>query len=140
MKENSKLCVKQNLKSAYENNYNLIKSSTINECRDEFYKMLNTISINYAKEKYIDDKYDCMILNFWSAVNYGAILTCYGVQCLCEKLGYESKVINLIGNPEGINCKFEESFAYEFAKKYLKLTQRVKTYDDFFKLIVIIKV
>lgn len=134
LKENSKLCVKQNLKSAYENNYNLIKSSTINECRDEFYKMLNTISINYAKEKYIDDKCDCMILNFWSAVNYGAILTCYGVQCLCEKLGYESKVINLIGNPEGINCKFEESFAYEFAKKYLKLTQRVKTYDDFFKL------
>jgi len=77
----------------------------------------------------------CMIINFWSAINYGAILTCYGVQCLAEKLGKNAKVINYIGYPKSVNCKnFKKSFAYNFAKKYMNLTKEVKTYDDFYKL------
>ena len=77
----------------------------------------------------------CMIINFWSAINYGAILTCYGVQCLTEKLGKNAKVINYIGYPKSVNCKkFKKSFSYKFAKKYLNLTNEVKTYDDFYKL------
>ncbi len=134
LNKNSKLCIRQKLKNACSSNYNLIKSSTINKERDNFYKTLDEMTINDAKQKYIDGKCDCMILNFWSAINYGAILTCFGVQCLCEKLGYDSRIINLIGNPNGISCKFEESFANDFANKYLKLTQKVKSYDDFYKL------
>ena len=74
---------------------------------------------------------NCMILNYWYAHNYGAALTCYGVQCLAEKIGLSPKVINYIP-------KFQEtypnSFSEEFAEKYLKLTEKVENFGDFINL------
>lgn len=81
-----------------------------------------------------DDTCDCMILNFWSACNYGAILTCYGVQCLMEQLNQNTKVINFVGYPNYVECKdFNLSFAKKFADKYLKLTTQVNDYNDLYK-------
>lgn len=97
-------------------------------------KICPVLNKEYIKY-YSDDIADCMIINFWSAVNYGAILTCFGIQCLVEKLGKNGKIINYIGYPKSVRCvDFKKSFAYNFAKKYLNLTSEVKTYDDFYKL------
>ena len=62
------------------------------------------------------DNSKTMILNLWPCVNYGASLTCYGVQCLLERLGYFPKVINYVPK---IRLKYEGSFAENFAKKQL---------------------
>lgn len=74
---------------------------------------------------------DCMILNLWSCVNYGAALTCYGVQCLAESLGLSSKVIHYVPK---IALVYKGSFAEKFAKKYLNLTTPVQNYNDFLLL------
>ena len=74
---------------------------------------------------------DCMILNLWSCVNYGAALTCYGVQCLAESLGLSSKVIHYVPK---IALVYKGSFAEKFAKKYLNLTAPVQNYNDFLLL------
>lgn len=74
---------------------------------------------------------DCMILNLWSCVNYGAALTCYGVQCLMESLGQNARIINYIPK---IKLAYKGSFAEEFAKKYLNLTEPIKNYHDFISL------
>ncbi len=82
-----------------------------------------------------NNKCDCMILNFWPAINYGALLTCYGVYCLAEKLGKDARVINYVSFPKEVNCDdFEQSFANKFSKKYMKLTNKIKTYDDLYQL------
>lgn len=81
------------------------------------------------------NKCDCMILNFWPAINYGALLTCYGVYCLAEKLGKDARVINYVSFPKAVKCDdFEKSFANKFSKKYMKLTDKAENYDDLYRL------
>lgn len=67
-----------------------------------------------------------MILNFWPCQNYGALMTCYGVKCLMEKLGKKSKVINYF--PKTVfRDRYSGSFTENFAEKYLDLTTNVRT-------------
>ena len=79
----------------------------------------------------IKDKVDCLILNLWSCTNYGASLTCWGVQCLAENLGYKAKVINY--KPK-IGLAYKNTFAEKFANQYLHLTDSVNNYNDFIAL------
>lgn len=91
--------------------------------------------LDYVKkevEKTYQNNCDCMVVNLWFAVNYGAILTCYGVKCLLEKLGYKTKVVNFI-DPAKRNW-FKDSFAVNFSKKYLNLTTFCETYEQLHKL------
>ncbi len=91
--------------------------------------------IQYVKndiEKTYLNKCDCMIVNLWFAVNYGAILTSFGVKCLLEKLGYSAKVVNFIDAAK--RNWFKDSFAKDFSKKYLNLTDFCETYEEFHKL------
>lgn len=74
---------------------------------------------------------DCMILNYWFSLNYGAALTCYGVQCLAEKVGLNPKVINYIAR---YRDTYPNSFSEKFAQKYLNLTEPVKNFEDLYKL------
>ena len=83
-------------------------------------------------KKNFDNKADCMIINFWYALNYGASLTCYGTLCLTEKLGLNTKVINFV--PEIFRKKYPESFSEKFANKYLNLTNPCHNYYDLLKL------
>ena len=73
---------------------------------------------------------DCMVLNLWPAVNYGAMLTCFGLQCLLEDMGLNVRIINYIFDIKQ-NKNYSKSFAKPFADKYLKLTKPIKTHDDF---------
>ena len=118
-----------------------LNSDSINRCNtNKFFnnyfpeKCSLEIDNNYTQplEK---EKYDCCILNYWSSQNYGAILTCLGLQCLLNKLGKNAKVINYIGYPKRTKClNFKKSFSYKFADKYLNLTNKVETYEDFYRL------
>lgn len=134
LSKNAKLMEKQPIESALKGNPNLIESPILHKDRDKFFKKMNEKSINDLKRYYLDDYCDCMILNFWSALNYGAILTCFGVQCLLEKLGYSAKVINYVSYPQELDCDYEKSFTNKFATKYLNLTKPIKTYNDLFSL------
>ena len=82
-----------------------------------------------------NNKCDCMIINFWSAINYGALLTCFGVYCLAQKLDKSAKVINYVGYPKDVKCEdFKKSFASRFAEKYMNLTSEINDYNDLYNL------
>lgn len=137
LQKNAKLCKKVPLKYATEGNPNLVKSSVFHEKRQEFFENTDIKNLKEKVNKYLDDdncdKCDTMILNFWFAVNYGAILTCYGVQCLLEKLGQKTKVINYVADSSQ-ELKYKNSFSEHFAEKYLNLTTPCNDYKDFLNL------
>lgn len=135
LKKNAKFCQKVPLKYAIEGNPNLTKPSVFHEKRSEFFENSGIKTLKDKVDKYINlnDKCDAMVLNYWFAVNYGAILTCYGVQCLLEKLGQKTKVINYITDFSQ-KLKFENSFSEDFSKKYLNLTAPCKNMNDFINL------
>ena len=123
------------LKKAFLGNPNIKKPTIAHINREVFFTNIDNMRLDENVARNLEDKCDCMILNFWSAVNYGAILTCYGIQCLLEKLGYYPKIINYIGYPKSVGCKdFEKSFSNKFAQKYFNLTKEVNAYEDFYSL------
>ena len=78
------------------------------------------------KEKTISD---CMIMNFWSCHNYGALLTCFGVQELIKRCGLSCQIINYFPHPYFIK-KYKGSFTEDFATKYFNLTHQCYNYQD----------
>lgn len=131
IKNKLKVVKKVPIKYAIKGNPNLVGSSKFHTESANFFKLIQKRTLKETLDYCLSGGADCMILNYWFAVNYGAILTCYGVQCLAEKLGFSAKVINYRPN---ITYKYEGSFSESFANKYLNLTEEVKTYDDFVKL------
>lgn len=132
LKKDAKIIKKTPISAATKRNINIYKSSTLHNKRDEFFMNLDTMSIHENKERILNNKCDVMMLNFWSSMNYGAILTALGIQSLVEKLGYNGKVINYIDALRKEHIK--NSFCEKFANKYLNLTTKVETYDDFLEL------
>ncbi len=133
LSKNAKIFKKVPIKYAKKGNRNLCLPSTVHKNREMFFENLDKLSINKNKRFVLDDKCDCMVLNFWYSVNYGAALTGYGVICLLEKLGLNAKTINYVSdkiNPE----KFMDTFSYKFGKKYLNLTSPCQNFDDFINL------
>lgn len=119
-------------KYAINKNPNIVMPTRIdNEKREEFMNLIEKHTIKDSFGYCMDDKADCMILNFWHAINYGAILTCYGVQCLAEKLGLNTKVINYLTT---YKKDYPNSFTEKFANKYLNLTKPINYVEDFINL------
>lgn len=119
-------------KKAINGNPNLIMPTKVDKRkRETFMNLVKTNTVQEAFEYCMEDKADCMILNYWHAINYGAILTCYGVQCLAEKIGLKPKVINYLTT---FKKDFPGSFSEKFAQKYLNLTEPVKNMEDFIAL------
>ena len=79
-----------------------------------------------------NNKADCMILNLWYSLNYGAGLTCYGTLCLMNGLGLNAKVINFV--PQNFKNRFSGSFSEKFGNKYLNLTNPCVDYFDLAEL------
>ena len=132
LKENSKIVKKMRLKKAMECNGNIYKPSEPHQNRELFFYNYEKLTLNENKKLVLDDKADCMIINLWYSVNYGAALTCYGVKCLFEKLGLKAKVINFV--PDDFKEKYNNSFSQRFAKKYLDLTKPCNTVQDLMSL------
>ena len=130
LKEKSILYKSINIKHAIIGNPNLIKPSVFHKNRKNFFLNIDKMLLRDNVDRNLNNKCDIMIINFWYAVNYGASLTCYGVQCLIEKLGLFPKVINYIPDFSK-TLKYKGSFSEAFAKKYLNLTKKCNTYKDF---------
>lgn len=133
LKKNAILCKKRKLESGIRSNQNIIKPSTINKKRESFFKNLDKMNLKENLEMLFSNKCDCMIINYWYATNYGASLTCLGVQSLIEKLGKTAKIINYTPYFSK-NLIYEKGFAKVFADKYLHLTTPCKNYADFEQL------
>lgn len=132
LQHNAKVCKKVPIKYALKGNPNLSHSTKLHKNRDLFYNQLDQLSIAQNKKIVLDDKCDCMVLNLWYSVNYGACLTAYGVICLLEKLGLNAKTINYV--PWGKDSYYNNSFSEKFGYKYLNLTNPCENYSDFLGL------
>ena len=80
----------------------------------------------------ISQKYDCGILNFWFGSNYGAMLTCYGLQETIKSFGLNPRVVNYI--PAKYLTNYKGSKSDDFSNKYLKLTELCQNKDDLTEL------
>lgn len=94
--------------------------------RDKFFK-----DINKTLHTAVDDnlEYDYLCLNFWTSLNYGAVLTAYAFQTVLESLGYTNAHIDY--RYDHVKDKFDGSFTDEFARKYLHQTRQYYNYKDF---------
>ena len=133
LSKNKKIFSKVNKEKAFKGNLNLTSSSVAHKNRAKFFEILDKTTLKENVEKNLLNKCDCMILNFWACVNYGAILTCFGLQCLVEELGYETKVINYLPKAKAKKI-FKGSFCEKFANENLNLTKRINSIDDFIAL------
>lgn len=127
-----KLLKKVPVKYAIRSNGNLYRASTLHPNRNLFFNNLDRLTVKENCQIAIEDKCDCMVLNFWYSVNYGAALTGYGVICLLKKLGLNAKTINYVSALQDLNYK--GSFSEKFAQKYMNLSKRCESYDDFLNL------
>lgn len=95
--------------------------------RDKFFNDIKSKTLHTA----VDDnlKYDYLCLNFWTSLNYGAVLTAYAFQTVLESLGYTNAHIDY--RYDHIKNKFDGSFTDKFARKYLHQTRQCYNYKDF---------
>lgn len=131
-KQNKKFIKKVPLKYSLKKNPQIYKPVTPHKNRDMFFDLLDKESLKDTLDYCLNDKCDCMIINYWSAKNYGAILTCFGLQTLLENLNKKTKVINFV--PEQNKSNKVKTFSQKFAEKYLNLTKECNNYDDLINL------
>ncbi len=127
-----KLCKRVPVRIAKKFNGSLDKSTKSHRNRKMFFENLSTMTIAESVKKCLEDKFDAGIINYWWATtNYGALLTGYALQQVLNDLGYSSRLID----NKSMNLKKESdyigTFNYDFAKKYLKVTEPCITDSDF---------
>ncbi len=100
------------------------------ENKEKFYKLLETQSLSRATKEALKEKYDGVILNYWfSANNYGAVLTAYCIQqYLKEKFNKDFRLVNW--KTDFWSMRFPNSFCEKFAKEKLLLTKEFKHIED----------
>lgn len=76
--------------------------------------------------------YDYLCLNFWTSLNYGAVLTAYAMQSILDNMGLRNAHIDY--RYKHIKERFDGSFTDRFARKYLHRTPLCSCYKDFLKL------
>ena len=112
-------------------NPNILGSSVEHPQRDAFFEKITHESVTSALQYFTHDVSDCKIINYWFAVNYGAILTCYALQECIKKMGYTVKVINYM--TEDWRKKYHGSFSEKFAKTYINLTNEIHKKEELTK-------
>lgn len=117
----AKFCEKVPLKYAVKGNTFLIKPNEAHRLREAFFENLDTKSLKENVDICLGKIYDCAILNFWYCSNYGAILTCWALSHVLEKMGKTCRVVNYI--PPQYRKSFKGSKSENFAEKYLLLTE-----------------
>lgn len=131
LKKEFKLVKPVPFKMAIKGNPNMVKPTKPHSKRKDFMELINKHTLKDSLDYCLDNKADCMILNYWYAINYGAALTCYGVQCLTEKFGLNTKIINY---KPAFKKDYPNSFSEKFANKYFNLTAPINCYEDFLAL------
>ncbi len=117
-----KLLKKVPLKYALKGNPVFVKPCKHHKNRCDFFKDINVLNLKDAVKKNLSEKYDGVILNFWySANNYGAVLTAYCLQEYLKEFGKDYKLVNW--KPELWKKRFNGSFCEKFSKEHLSLTK-----------------
>ena len=132
IKHEFKLFEEVPLDVALKGNPNLTGSSKPHKNRDLFFENLDKMTLKENLDYTFNEKADCILLNLWFCVNYGALLTCYGLKKFLENNGLKTQVANYVH--ENFQTMVKDFFPMEFAKKHLDLTQECKTYTDLQKL------
>ena len=132
LKQDFIFCEKVPLKHAVYGNPSLVKATSMHKNREQFFANLDKMSLEENLDICLARKYDCGILNFWHTNNYGALLTCYGLQEYLKKSGFNAKVINYI--PLRWLSRFKGNISEEFSQKHLDLTTLCHSYEDLQKL------
>lgn len=132
IKYDLKLFKKVDIKYAIGGNPNIVGPSISHKKRNVILDNVDKLSFNENIATNFYDKCDCMIINFWFAKNYGAILTCYALQVVLKEMGFYAKVVNFF--PSEFNELYNNSFSEKFADKYLELTQKCYSYEDLDRL------
>ncbi len=132
IKKECKIFEQVPLKYAIKGNPCLVRSSIPHADRNAFFERFDKMSLkdNVAITK--GEKYDCGILNFWFCSNYGAMLTCYGLQETIKSFGLNPRVINYI--PAKYLTNYKGSKSDDFSNKYLKLTELCQNKNDLTEL------
>ncbi len=127
-----KILKKLPLKSALRGNLNISSPSPEHEHRAGFFALARKTTVTEALRFAASDVSDCKIVNFWFALNYGAMLTCYALQEALFLLGKSAMVINYM--PEDRRIDRAGSCADIFSRKYLYLTEPIHTRRELFAL------
>ena len=105
-------------------------SSKMHGNRDLFFKNLSNKNLKDNVDSCL--KYDYLCLNFWTSLNYGAILTAYAFQSVLDSMNYSNAHIDY--RYKHVRNNFKDSFTDNFARKYLHTTHQCKNFKDFTKL------
>ncbi|MBE6445201.1 MAG: 4Fe-4S dicluster domain-containing protein [Alphaproteobacteria bacterium] len=132
LKDQTKIFRKVPIKYAIKGNPCLVRSSIPHKDRNKFFARLDNMGLKDNVRITLGEKFDCGILNFWFGSNYGAMLTCYALQETLKELGQNPRVINYI--PSFYLYNFKKSKSFDFANKYLCVTQLCQNKNDLRKL------
>ena len=125
-----KLLKSTDLSDALPGNPCIHESTAENPLRDEFFANLDKQSLRENIDALDSKQYDYLCLNFWTSLNYGAVLTAYANQELLKELGYTSAHIDY-RYPHITPEKFNDSFTDVFARKYLNRTNLCRNIWNF---------
>lgn len=118
------------LKSLIAGNPNLIKATNLHGNRDYFFNNIDNMPLKNVVENSL--KYDYLCLNFWTSLNYGAVLTAYATQSILDSFGLRNAHIDY--RYKHVRDTYDNSFTDKFARKYLHTTNQCIKYKDFCKL------
>lgn len=122
----------ERLEDAIVKNPNIVSSSIPHPARRKFFEYNKRFSVSKSARKVLQGECDVVIMNYWYAKNYGAILTCYALYRLLEKENIDVNLLNYI--PDNFRPLYEGSFAQLFAEKYMEKTKECFCYDDLLAL------
>lgn len=130
IKHKLKLLKKVDLSAALPGNPCIVESTSENPLREKFFDNLDKKSLRKNIEELNNFQYDYLCLNFYTSLNYGAVLTAYASQELLANLGYTSAHIDY-RYPHITDDKYNNSFTDKFVQKYLNHTQRCRNIWNF---------
>ena len=113
---------------AIKKNPNIISSSVPHPHRKKFFEYNKRFSVSKSAGKILQGKYDVVIMNYWYAKNYGAILTCYALYRVLKEENVDVSLLYYI--PERFRPLYEGSFAWLFAEQHMEKTRECFNYDD----------
>lgn len=125
IKSELKLLERVELASALPGNPCIYESTSENPLREQFFDNLDKQTLHENVSNLINYQYDYLCLNFYTSLNYGAVLTAYAAQELLANLGYTSAHIDY-RYPHITNEKYIDSFTDKFVQKHLNHTTRCK--------------
>ena len=122
----------ERIDDAIKKNPNIISSSVPHPHRKKFFEYNKRFSVSKSAGKILQGKCDVVIMNYWYAKNYGAILTCYALYRVLKKENVDVSLMNYI--PERFRPLYEGSFAWLFAEQHMEKTRECFNYDDLLEL------